>query len=66
MSMGQDDLGLKGIAFNDLPRLKRLRDIHFSMRPEICTELARNTALYVKNLDDPGDSSESMSLLNLQ
>jgi len=64
--MGQDDLGLKGIAFNDLPRLKRLRDIHFSKRPEIRTELAKNTAPYVKNLDDPGDSSESMSLLNLQ
>lgn len=53
-----DDLSLKDVTLDGLPRLKRLRDLHFATRPEICVELPRNITRYMKHLDNPADSPE--------
>ena len=51
-------LGLWGISLEILPRLKRLRDTHFSSRPENCVELPRLMTRYMKALDNPSDPPE--------
>ncbi|MEW5949408.1 MAG: pyruvate formate lyase family protein [Thermodesulfobacteriota bacterium] len=53
-----DDLSLKDITLNSLPRLKRLRELHFATRPEICIELPRNITHYMKQVDNLADSPE--------
>ena len=53
-----DDLSLRDISLDNLPRLKELRDQHFASRPEICIELPRLMTQYMKNMDDPDDSPE--------
>jgi len=53
-----EDLSLRNITLETMPRLKRLRDRHFAGTPEICTELPANFTRYMKYLDDPTDSPE--------
>ena len=52
------DLSLREITLESLPRLKRLRDLHFNTKPEICLELPRLMTYYMKHLDNKGDSPE--------
>jgi pyruvate-formate lyase len=52
------DIGLKDITLENLPRLKKLRDVNFSTRPAVCTELAWLMTKYMKEMDDLHDSSE--------
>ena len=47
------DLSLQEITLERLPRLKKLRDLHFDTKPEICLELPRLMTYYMKNLDPP-------------
>lgn len=53
-----EDLSLRDISLDDLPRLKELRDLHFASRPEICVELPRLMTQYMKTMDDPSDPPE--------
>lgn len=53
-----DDLSLKDVTLDRLPRLKRLRELHFATRAEICVELPRNITHYMKHPDNPADSPE--------
>jgi pyruvate formate-lyase/glycerol dehydratase family glycyl radical enzyme len=55
-----EDIGLKDITLESesLERLKRLRDVHFNTRPEVCVELASLMTEYMKKMDDPNESSE--------
>lgn len=52
------DIGLKDITLPSLPRLERLREVHFQTRPAVCAELAFFMTKYMKEMDDPRDSSE--------
>jgi len=52
------DLSLGEITLESLPRLKRLRELHFKTKPEICLELPRLTTYYMKHLDNKEDSPE--------
>ncbi|MBT9138504.1 MAG: Choline trimethylamine-lyase [Syntrophomonadaceae bacterium] len=52
------DLSLREITMESLPRLKKLRDLHFESKPEICLELPRLMTYYMKHLDDKEDSPE--------
>ncbi len=52
------DLSLREVTLNRLPRLKKLRDLHFKTRPQICLELPRLMTYYMKHLDKKGDSPE--------
>lgn len=52
------DISLKDITLETLPRLKRLRDVHFAAKAEICIELPRNITRYMKERDAAGDSAE--------
>jgi len=36
MAVTISDLSLREITLDSLPRLKRLRELHFNTRPEIC------------------------------
>jgi formate C-acetyltransferase len=53
-----EDLSLKDIALEDLPRLKRLREVHFDTQPEVCVELPQLMTRYMQQMDNPSDSSE--------
>ena len=53
-----DDLSLRDISLDSLPRLKELRAPHFPSHPEICVELPRLMTQYMKTMDDPDDSPE--------
>jgi pyruvate formate-lyase/glycerol dehydratase family glycyl radical enzyme len=53
-----EELSLRTITLETVPRLKRLRERHFAGTPEICTELPANITRYMKYLDDPTDSPE--------
>ncbi|MDI6792321.1 MAG: pyruvate formate lyase family protein [bacterium] len=53
-----DDVSLKDITLEGLPRLKRLREIHFNTQPEVCVELPRLMTRYMQQMDNPSDSSE--------
>ena len=53
MAVTISDLTLMEITLDNLPRLKKLRDIHFRTKPEICLELPRLMTCYMKNLDPP-------------
>jgi formate C-acetyltransferase len=53
-----NDLGLKDITLEDLPRLKRLREVHFKTRPAVCVELPSLMTRYMKEMDDESDASE--------
>lgn len=50
------DLSLKDISLDNLPRLKEMRELHFSRRPEICIELPGLMTRYMKTLDNPEDT----------
>jgi pyruvate formate-lyase/glycerol dehydratase family glycyl radical enzyme len=50
--------GLKHITLEDMPRLKRLRSVHFATRPEVCPELAVLMTEYMEKMNDPSDSPE--------
>lgn len=50
------DLSLRETTLKSLPRLKKLRDLHFESKPEICLELPRLVTYYMKHLDDKEDS----------
>jgi len=52
------DISLKGITLEKLPRLERLRNVHFNTRPAVCAELALNMTKYMKEQDNPGESPE--------
>lgn len=52
------DIALKDIPLESLPRLGRLRNVHFNTRPAVCAELALNMTKYMKEQDHPGDSPE--------
>ena len=53
-----DDLSLRDISLDKLPRLKELRTLHFAGHPEICVELPRLMTKYMKTMDDPHDTPE--------
>lgn len=53
-----DDLSLRNVSPDSLPRLKELRDLHFASRPEICVELPRLVTRYMKTADNPDDPPE--------
>lgn len=44
------------VSFQGIPRLKQLRDEHFSTKAEICVELPRLITKYMKENDDLADS----------
>jgi len=48
MAITISDLSLREITLDSLPRLKRLRELHFNTRPEICLELPRLMTHYMK------------------
>jgi pyruvate formate-lyase/glycerol dehydratase family glycyl radical enzyme len=52
------DIGLKDINLDTLPRLKELRRVHFTTKPEVCVELPLNMTKYMRELDNPADSPE--------
>jgi pyruvate formate-lyase/glycerol dehydratase family glycyl radical enzyme len=52
------DVTLKNITLESLPRLGRLREVHFNTRPEVCVELASLLTEYMKKQDDRRDSPE--------
>ena len=52
------DLSLRDILLENLPRLKELRDLHFSSHPEICIELPKLMTRYMKTMDNPDDPPE--------
>ena len=56
MSVTINDLSLKEITLDSLPRLKCLRELHFNTKPEICLELPRLMTHYMKCLDNEEDS----------
>jgi len=56
MNVTIKDLSLKEITLESLPRLRRLRELHFNTRPEICLELPRLMTYYMKHLDNKEDS----------
>ena len=58
MAVTISDLSLREITLDSLPRLKRLRELHFNTRPEICLELPRLMTHYMKYLDNKEDSPE--------
>lgn len=58
MAVTISDLGLREITLESLPRLKRLRELHFNTKPEICLELPRLMTYYMKHLDNKEDSPE--------
>lgn len=58
MSVTIEDLSLKEITLDSLPRLRKLRELHFTTKPEICLELPRLMTKYRKDLDDRSDSPE--------
>ena len=60
------DNSLQHITLSDLPRLKELRDRHFSGRPKICVELPRLITEYMKTVDDPDDLPELRVAKRLQ
>jgi pyruvate formate-lyase/glycerol dehydratase family glycyl radical enzyme len=53
-----DDFGLKDITLEGLRRLERLRAVNFNTRLAVCTEFAWLMTKYMKEMDDPRDSSE--------
>ena len=55
------DLSLQEITLERLPRLKKLRDLHFDTKPEICLELPRLMTYYMRYLDNEEDSPELRS-----
>jgi formate C-acetyltransferase len=60
VTIKDEDLSLGHITYDTLPRLKRLRDLHFKFKekPPVCIELPTNITNYMKQLDDPADSPE--------
>jgi len=54
---------LKDITLDSLPRLKRLREIHFNTKPEICVEIAKLLTDFMKkeNLKPENGISESLA-----
>lgn len=54
-----EDVSLRDITLEQLPRLKQLRERHFfDSRPEICTELPRNITHYLQKRDQKADLPE--------
>ena len=56
-----DDIGLKQITLENLPRLGRLRDLNFDTPPEVCVEIAQLMTQYMKEHSSDGDSPELMA-----
>lgn len=52
------NLSLKKFTLKNLPRLKKLRDLHFETKPQICLELPWLMTCYMKQLDNREDSPE--------
>ncbi len=50
------DLSLKEFTLDKLPRLKKLRELHFETEPQICIELPGLLTDYMKGLDNKEDS----------
>ena len=61
-----EDLSLKDITLKRLPRLKRLREVHFNTQPEVCVELPLWMTRYMRERDDASDSSELRAGKRLQ
>ena len=58
-----EELGLRDITLQTMPRLQRMRDRHFAGKPAICTELPRNiTTFWKEKLDKPPDKDDSPEL----
>ena len=55
------DLSLQEITLEKLPRLKKLRGLHFNTKPAICLELPRLMTYYMRYLDNKEDSPELRS-----
>ena len=52
------DTSLGDISLDNLERLRELRELNFTSRPEICVELPRLMTRYMKTLDDPDNPPE--------
>jgi formate C-acetyltransferase len=50
------DLSLKEFNLDKLPRLKKLKELHFETKPQICIELPGLMTDYMKELDNKEDS----------
>lgn len=61
-----DDISLKDVTLDSLPRLKKLRDIHFSTRPEVCVELPYLMTKYMRKWDNESDAPEIRSARRLK
>jgi len=61
-----DDLSLKDITLDNLPRLKRLREVHFDTQPEVCVELPGLMTKYMQQRDNASDSSERRAAKRLK
>lgn len=66
MSVTLDDIGLRDITLTTLPRLKKLRDVHFKTRPAVCTELPYLMTKYMRELDRASDGPELRSAKRLK
>jgi formate C-acetyltransferase len=61
-----EDLSLRDVALEDLPRLERLRAVHFNTQPEVCVELPLWMTRYMRERDSASDSSELRAGRRLQ
>ena len=61
-----ENVSLRDISLESLPRLKRLRDVHFDTRPEVCTEFASLMTEYMQRPDSSSDSSEIQAAKRLK
>ena len=52
------DTSLRDISLDNLERLRELRELNFTSRPEICVELPRLMTRYMKTLDNPDNPPE--------
>lgn len=53
-----DDISMRDVTLSTLPRLEKLRHVHFATRPDVCVELPRNMTRYMREKDNPQDSPE--------
>ena len=56
------DLSLDAVTLESLPRLQKLRQLHFDTTPEICLEIPRLMTQYLKQLDDSMDPPDPTEL----
>ncbi len=53
------DISLADYTLDNLPLLKRLRELNFAARPEVCIERARYVTRYLRDMADPDEPVEN-------